>query len=196
MKTKIHSINYALLIICAVCLTSCQNKQEKETIAKHRSIIDTTLGKKLKLPTVLSAYDCLNDYRSDSIGTSNPKFKIYSRVNASCGTCVDQIDQWGDLSSELGKYNTSIILVCHSENNFEFIKHLCESGKIKEYTDPLYFDEENKFADLNSFMKRSKHFETVLTDRDDTILLMGNPLRSKAMKDLYIKEIVEGASIK
>ena len=38
-------------------------------------------------------------------------------------------------------------------------------------------------------MEKSDNFKTVLTDRNNNILLMGNPILSKGMKDLYINEI-------
>ena len=45
------------------------------------------------------------------------------------------------------------------------------------------------FYKQNKFMKESPHFETILTDRENNILLLGNPIRSKEMKAMYLKEI-------
>ena len=38
-------------------------------------------------------------------------------------------------------------------------------------------------------MKESQHLKTVLTDKENRILLFGNPIRSQKIKELYIKEI-------
>jgi len=38
-------------------------------------------------------------------------------------------------------------------------------------------------------MKKADDFKTVLTDKNNKILLMGDPVRSKEMRELYIKEI-------
>ncbi|MDO5981578.1 hypothetical protein [Flavivirga spongiicola] len=193
MKKMIYISSYILL---SLCLISCQSKQKKKNISKHESIINTALGTRLKLPIDLSTYDYLNNYKSDSISTLNSKFKIYSRIDGSCGTCIDFINKWSDLSYKLNEYDTSIILMCHSEDNFELIKYLGESGKIKKFQYPLFFDKKNEFIKLNSFMKEHKHFETVLTDKDNYILAVGNPIISKDIGDLYIKEINKSSSDK
>lgn len=176
-------------ILFCISLISCQNKQQKENVSKHKSVINAALGTQVKLPSDLSTYDYLNNYKSDSIRVLDSKFKIYSRVNASCGTCIDHINLWSDLNSKLNKYDISIILLCYSEDSFEYIKYLCESSEIKKFPYPLFFDKRDQFIKLNTFMKKHKHFETVLTDRDNYILAVGNPIISKDIESLYLKEI-------
>lgn len=44
-------------------------------------------------------------------------------------------------------------------------------------------------------MKEHEHFETVLTDKNDNILALGNPVLLKNIKDLYFKEIQKKLSI-
>ena len=177
-----------LFLICLVL--SCQNKQQNKDVPKYKTTINSILGTQLQLPTNLTLYDYLNDYKSDSIGIFNSEFKIYSRVNASCELCVDHINQWSELNQELNKYNTSIILMCYSDdNNFKLLKLLCESGEIKKFQYPLFLDMENRFVKLNTFMKEHEHFETVLTDKNDNILATGNPILLKGIEGLYFNEI-------
>ncbi len=38
-------------------------------------------------------------------------------------------------------------------------------------------------------MKNSESFKTVLTDMDNKILLMGNPIANERIKEMYLKEI-------
>ena len=187
MKKTIYLINYTIFFIF---LLSCKSKHDEKNISKHESIINTVLGTQLELPVdSLSTYDYLNSYKSDSVSTVNSKFKIYSRVNASCSTCIEHINLWNDLSYKLEKYDTSIILLCYSEDNFEFIKYLCESDQIEKFQYPLFFDWKNEFMNLNKFMLENKHFETVLTDVNNYILAVGNPIISKNIEQIYIKEI-------
>jgi peroxiredoxin len=186
MKKMKCVINFSIFFVFII---SCKSKIEKKDILKHESIISKVLGTQLKLPLEFSTYDYLNSYKSDSTSTVNANFKIYSRINASCATCINHIDQWRDLRHKLDKYNTSIILMFHSEDDFEYLKYLCESGEIKKIQFPLFLDNKNKFIKLNTFMQKHKHFETVLTDKNNYILAMGNPTVSKEIEDIFLKEI-------
>jgi len=67
--------------------------------------------------------------------------------------------------------------------------YIIESGEIKIFSYPFFLDMKCDFFTKNNFMKKSSHFETVLTGRENTILLLGNPIRSKEMKDIYLNEI-------
>jgi hypothetical protein len=66
-----------------------------------------------------------------------------------------------------------------------------EKGEIKSFSYPFFFDVKRDFFKQNKFMKESPQFETVLTDRENNILVLGNPIRSKKIKDLYLDEILK-----
>ncbi len=194
MKGKVsYLIKCVVLSICISVIASCKN--ERKNVTSLKSIVDGALGEKLLLPGNLRLYRPFFDYIADSSKTSNSEFKLYSEVNTSCGTCINEINHWNKLSEEFRKYKVSIILVCRSDDGFELLRYFCGSGKIQEFPYPFFLDKKGEFSRLNKFMGKDDNLKTVLTDRDNTILLMGNPLRSKAMKDLYIKEI-EKRSVK
>jgi hypothetical protein len=170
-------------------MLSCNNIKNNKEALLLKSIIQDNINKKLILPDSISVYNPFSNNINDSLSVSNSEFKIYIRLNTSCGSCITEINFWNTLSEDFKKYNTPIIFICRSDDKFELIKYLCESGKIDKFPYPFFFDEKDEFYKLNGFMKKSDHFETVLTDKNNRILLMGNPLHSKRIKELYLKEI-------
>ncbi len=184
-----HILRTSLVLICMCCIIACRNKEQTDEIASLESVVEHTLGKKLILPSSLQTYSPFTNYLADSAEVFNSEYRIYSKVNASCGSCITHINLWNKLITEFSKYKVPVILVCNSDDQFELIKYVCETGKLKSFSYPFFLDNRNEFVKTNKFMAKSKNFETVLTDRNNTILLMGNPMVSKEINALYLKEI-------
>lgn len=177
-----------MLIFLASSSLTCQNREVQEKEARLKSVIENSLGKKLIIPDSLIIYAPFCDYISNSALSllSNAKFKIYSHINVSCPTCIRDIQMWNDITLNFRKFKTSLILICESDDNFELFKYMHKAGEIKSVSYPFFFDVKREFFKQNQFMKESPQFETVLTDRDNNILLLGNPIRSKKIENIYI----------
>lgn len=182
-------IKYILLVLCITSYISCKNRVYQEKNAFLRSVMGNNIGKILILPDSLMVYSPFDNYIMDSLNISLSKFKIYSHINASCPTCIQDIILWDSINTDFNKYKVPIILICDSKDNFELIKYLHETGKIKSFSYPLFFDMKCDFVNQNRFMKESPEFETVLADRENIILLIGNPIHSRGIKDIYLNEI-------
>ncbi|MFV0505960.1 MAG: hypothetical protein ACK5L5_04510 [Bacteroidales bacterium] len=164
--------------------------QSVNKITKLESVAEKALGKKLNLPDSLGIYAPFTNYlENDKSDLLNSEYKIYSRIDASCGTCIGHINSWNELVPEFNKHKVPIILICTSDDDFELIKHFYETGEILDFGYPFFLDKKNEFVQSNSFMLNDKGFETVLTDKNDNILLLGSPIQSKSMHDLYLQEI-------
>ncbi len=168
---------------------SCQNRETQEKEAHLKSVVENWLNKKLIIPDSLTIYAPFLNYIADSVQLSNAKIKIYSHINASCPTCIRDIELWNNIIPNFEKLKVPIILICESDDNFELFKFMCDKREIKSFSYPFFFDLKRAFYKQNKFMKESTHFETVLTDSDNNILLLGNPIRSKEMQVIYLKEI-------
>jgi len=190
MKNNVFKIvKYMILIIFVTLTISCQNKENQKREAHLKSVIENCLGKKLTIPDSLRIYAPFYNYIADSVQLSNARFKIYSHINASCPTCVRDILLWNNIIPSFEKFEVPVILICESDDNFELFKYIIESGEINNFSYPFFLDVKCDFFTQNKFMKESPQFETVLTNRDNTILLLGNPIRSKEMKNIYLNEI-------
>jgi len=182
---------FVMALVCISFLISCQNTDRTAHNSSLKSTIDSTLGKKLILPTKLLVYSPFNDLEGDSATVFDSKYKLFTHINASCGTCITHIKLWENLVLEFNKFKIPIILICESDDRFELLKYLCETGGVGKFSYPFFLDKENEYIKRNQFMKKTQDFETVLTDKEYNILLLGNPTRSKEMKDLYMKIIKE-----
>jgi hypothetical protein len=169
---------------------SCNKKENDPKKAALKKIIDQNLGTKLKLPKDLTLYTPFSNYKADSAQIAQAKLKIYSHVNTSCATCVQNITNWNNMALTFSQYNVPIILVCTSKDNYKLIQYLCETKKeIKSFPYPFFLDPKKDFVDSNSFMREHEHLETVLTDKNGNILVMGNPSHSESIYKLYESEI-------
>lgn len=188
MKTKKNRFFRKELISVLVMffLFSCKDDKNIESL---KIIIKQTLGTKLVIPKKMDIYKPFTNYKLDSLGLQKSEYKIYSFLNASCGSCVRKIKYWTTFSNELSLYNIPIILIIRSDDNFELLKYLINSKELKKFPYPFIFDKKDELMKLNHFMKESDDFKTILTDKNNKILLMGNPIANEKIKELYLKEI-------
>lgn len=185
---KKNIFKYLVVILCTTSIISCKKNQNSEVVDSLKSTIDLNLGKRLIIPDSLELYNFLSD-SIDIKEIFNSELKIYTHIDASCGTCIESLMAWNNLIPELNRNNIDVILICTSDNKFELLKYYFESKEIDNFSYPLFLDHKNNFLKNNKFMLKSKNFETVLTDKDDSILLLGNPNYSNKIKELYFKEI-------
>lgn len=182
-------INFLLFFTFVCGISSCKGKKENKEILSLKNVVNNTIGKKLILPDSLEIYTPFTNYVSDSSEVFNSRYKVFSRIDASCGTCIGSVSSWSKLRSEFQRYNVPVVLIFHSDDRFELLKYYCESGQIENFPFPFFLDKKNIFVEINKFMEENKSFETVLTDADNTILLIGNPIYSEEVKKMYINEI-------
>jgi len=188
-KVILYNAKHILYIIYILSIISCKNNDYKNSIADLKSVVNNTLGNKLMIPDSLFLYKPFLNLAMDSVEIANAEFKVYSLINSSCGTCIDGITKWNKLSIEFNKYKIPIILICESNDDFELLRYFCDIGQISKFPFPFFLNKMSNYSRVNKFMEKSDNFKTVLTDRNNNILLMGNPILSKGMKDLYINEI-------
>lgn len=177
-----------MILLCIFSIIACEKKHNKTQVNSFKTIIDNNLKKKLIIPDSLELYNPFPDSINKNKVLSS-KLKIYSHIDASCGTCIETLKAWNNLIPEISKKGVQVILICSSDNNFELLKYYFESQEIANFSHPLFLDYKNNFLEKNKFMLESKNFETVLTDNDDKILIIGNPNFSIKIKELYFNEI-------
>ena len=186
---KPNVVQYMVLFFLINSSLSCQNKKIQKKEVYLKSVIENCLGKKLTIPDSLRIYAPFHDYLADSVLISNAKYKIYSHISASCPTCIRDIKLWNNIIPDFERFKVPVILICGSSDNFELFYYMYETGEINSFSYPFFLDIKDNYTKQNKFMKESQQFETVLTDKENNILLLGNPVRSKEMHYLYLKEI-------
>lgn len=188
--------NSLYILISILFLYSCEGSKKTKTETQFKSIIDNVIGKELFLPDNMTIYKPFNNYTYDSLEVISSKLKITTFINASCGSCISEINRWESFSKELAKFNVPVLLIFESNDQFELLHYLCETGTVANSSFPFFMDIKNEYLINNSFMKTTNSMRTVLVDDKNKILLIGNPIKSDKIKDMYIKEIVKIANSK
>ncbi|SMO92862.1 Redoxin [Flavobacterium resistens] len=182
----IHKSLIVLLFFCFSCMKKDENLNKINAI---KLLAENTIGKKIFLPKKIIIYKPFGSYLKDSINISKSELKVYAYINASCSTCLNNIKLWDKFALEIKDYGVPVILILQSYDEFELFKYLCEKREIKKFPYPFFFDQENSFVKNNKFMIENETFRSVLTDKENNIIMVGNPFISEGMKKLYIKEI-------
>lgn len=180
------TLKYGVRVIFFIIIISCKKDNNNAEFDRLKQVIESNLGQKLIIPDSLEYYKPFANLLNKKELQNKYRYKIYSHIDASCGTCLTSLESWNKLISEFNKRKIQVVLVCTTDDKFELLKYFFESKQVRNFTHPLFLDHKNDFLKKNKFMNINKNFETVLTDNDNTIVLIGNPIMSKEIKDLYL----------
>ena len=104
-----------------------------------------------------------------------------------CTSCKLQLSRWKELKAYTDSLTNGSVL-------YIFIFQSANLNKIKgvlrldHFDHPVYLDRNADFVKLNTLPENSI-FHTFLLDKDNKVLVIGNPLLNPMVKELYIKEI-------
>lgn len=173
-------MKFYLLIFIYIILscTSCQNQNIKQKV--HQWI-----NKEIILPEKLSY-----NTHVDSIWNNllHHEYKILTIIDTNtCTECHLRLYEWKKLIQEIDSItnNTTFLLVVHSKD-YTLLDIIKEKNK---FTYPIFYDYENKVAQINKFPKDPR-FQTFLLDKNNHVILVGNPVGNRALWNLY-KQIIK-----
>lgn len=165
-------MNKLLFFVLIITLTSCvgNNSREKSTVQDE---IKSKIGKKLDLPF---------------IPDNNQKYrlKIATFVNGDCPSCVDDLSLWEDFFPKIKNKDSLLFVVYLFSSDIGFLKKYC-----KLLSNPLVtiVEDKGKIFYKNNSLSGNKLLHTFITNKSNKILLVGNPVFSKKLEDLYLKLI-------
>ena len=174
-----HSKIKIVLIIILTLNTSCNPNKKNEEYVKY------WMDRELVLPSDTAIIEAI-DSNSKLDYIENKEFKIVTRIDGDCSVCIDELLEWKKLVQE---YANELNLSFHfyvTTNNFEIFKKINKSTIRFPY--PLIFDRLDDLRIKNN-LKKDKRFNTFLLDRDNRVVLIGNPIRNKKIKQLYFEKI-------
>lgn len=177
--------SFIILFLILITYSSCK-KREKNT--ELLPIVKEWYGKEIRFPDrpVFTLYG--KDTVDYSIPKSNYKVLIYVD-STGCIDCKLQLQKW----QELIEYTNSI---SNGEIPFLFFFHpkdyeeLCQFFKRDLFDIPTCIDFKGELNKLNNFPSLPQ-FHTLLLDKDNKVLVIGNPVHSMDIRGLYIKQISE-----
>ncbi len=152
--------------------------------------LNNSIGEKIHISEQLEYYSAGEKISFEIVKSYSNKMIVY-KDSTTCSTCtISEIKNWHEIIDyniwTLGKFGVVFIL----------------SPKVKDYSKILYaikntkhtdvvtiLDKEHLFAKQNINFIKNKKSVIFMTDKDNKVVLVGNPMGNKKMWELYKKEI-------
>lgn len=121
---------------------------------------------------------------------SPDEVKILTVVNGNCYSCVQNLEKWSKImkEDEFSPQKVRYYFLIESEDNFFSFKNQYEHKVDSLLNYPVIIDKNaSYFSQMNISYNAS--LQTFLLDSSDNIILVGNPLYSEELMELYRKKL-------
>ena len=182
MNDKIY-----ILILSCVLFISCGNSSLPSKNQQELSeIVNELMGKHIVFPKVM-----YNDRAIDSLLKMDYKLVVYTD-SVGCTECHLSLGEWSVKIREMKVINKNLSFVFIVNNSSELVIRSLLNKNRFDY--PVFIDHNNSFYKLNS-LKKDHRFQVFLLDRENNILLIGDPIRNDAIWELYKKTLNDEESV-
>lgn len=174
-----------LIITFLSVLSACQDKNKQEIT----QIIKEWQGKEIVFPENPTFTQFGQDTVPYQIPESEYKLLLYVD-SVGCTSCILQLHKWKSLIEEVDSISNGTVPVLfffHPKDTRE-ISYLLKRDDI---TIPVCIDKEDRFNTMNNF-PNNQSFQCFLLDKDNKVILIGNPVHNTRIKDMYLSEIAIG----
>jgi hypothetical protein len=172
MNIKIKQLIMIILSTVFVIL-SCKNK---DTITK--TIFNEWIGKTIIFPDE-NSLDIIK-IKDDTIENEHKNYKIFVYIDSvDCIKCKLQLHLWNAFIEKY-KDKTDFLFYFYSKNKENLLSLL----KSEQFRYKIYIDSANNINKLNNF-HNDIMFHCFLLDKNNKVLLIGNPVYNKKIWELY-----------
>ena len=174
-------------MIALLSLCSCKEEKRKQTI---REVVAEWTGKEIRFPEGIPCQFLGRD--TACIDPANRNYKILLYVDSTgCNSCRLKLPEWNQLISEAdalfpGKVDFLIFYQPKSRDVRELTFQLNQA----DFQYPVFLDMDNKIDKANHFHS-SPSFQCFLLDKDNKVVLIGNPVVNPGIWEL-VKEQISG----
>jgi hypothetical protein len=179
-------ILFLLLIVSTLCY-SCKNNRKQTEI--EQTVSEWT-GKQIKFPV---NYQCcvFGKDTVDDICTElfDKDYKILLYIDSTgCTSCRFHLEEWQVIMQDMSSYaeKVSFLFFFYPKRKID-IQYLLKSER---FSYPVFIDEMNEINRLNCF-PATVEYQCFLLDKDNKVLVVGNPVLNLKIWDLY-KQIITG----
>lgn len=176
-----------ILLMTLLCtLVSGCALPEKHTT---RQLLKKMIGSTVVLPEKVTCIQGGNSFPMPETLRTTPKYIVFVD-STECSMCrIDKLVHYKDLlemSHETGAFEVFIIL---SIRESEY-KHIFDHLLYSEHEFPIYLDEQASFRKLNPIIPDITAFHTLFVDRDNSIILVGDPVYNEQIMNLFHQVII------
>ena len=175
------------IIYCIMLLlVSCQNF-DKRLI---NDAVHEWIGKEI---IFLDSMDCVDNHAISKVGVSKNGFKVVNYIDSvGCTPCRLNLTKWKEFIHDLNQVSidSTLVLMIVSDSRFNVVYQISMWDK---FTYPIYIDVADSLNRLNHFSS-DERFQTLLLDKDNKVVAIGNPINNPKVKELYFK-IIQGEKV-
>lgn len=176
MKQLLYTLSIFFLV------ASCK-ENKKEEVAR---LVQEWQGKEIIFPKKITFTRFITDTVDYQIPQSDYKVLIYVD-SMGCTSCKLQLPKWKELIAYTDSATGgSIPFLFYFQSKDD--KELRYILKRDNFNRPICLDRNNELDKLNRFPQNIT-FQTFLLDKDNRVVVIGNPIHNLAVKDLYLKQI-------
>lgn len=162
-------------------MVSCISREEKE----YKKYVRLMYNKKLKFPEnieikQLNSFDSLY-IKQPSKFINDSVYRITTFIYGNCYACVEELNKWQKIVEEFSHKQVRFLFFIYAEiyPTFEMMNE-----KISKLKYPIIYDPENYYIKTNK-IPDNKLLNTFLIDKEGKIILIGNPIVSDEILELY-----------
>ena len=178
-------LKFLLLLLAVVAFASCKRASSVDMVTK---IVNEWQGKEIVFPD----QPVFTIFGQDTVDFSfrQADYKVVSYVDSvGCVSCKLQLDKWKVIMQRIDSVadiRVPFVFVFTPEKLRDAIYATKSSG----FDYPIMVDMKNEFNALNHF-PANFNFQTMLLDKDNKVVGIGNPVQSPKILDLY-QSIITG----
>ena len=177
MKTGMIYKNVIGLIVI-MSLLSCNNNDRVINEVKE------LMHRKISFPNGYEEFSCNSEYSLDNLLKQNVKVVTYME-DLSCTSCgVKTLKLWQKEIKEIDK-NVAYIIVLHSDSK----EQISDMTKTLSLDLPIMYYQTNIFEQKNTLEGILARNKTFLLDKENKIILVGEPFGKEKLSKLYKKTI-------
>lgn len=189
MNHKLFPIMGLLAGFLVLCCVGCGDKEKREL----RATLEDLYGREVALDTgrmrKFSPSECLPCGRD-----AHPLLRVVSYVDtAACSPCMmNDLYNWRGFLDSLGVYRGRIgVCFIYDAPRSKLRETIEEAGYLSEDMGiPLYVDTLHLFAHANR-LPLPPNTHVFVIDKDNRVCLVGNPVRSPKVGELFWEEVEE-----
>lgn len=169
-----------------MCLIACNPKGQE-----IKKAMKELIGKQIQLPQRITLKQLTVD--SGTITLSHPDifvhdsiFRICTYIYGNCHACVSILKNWEKVMDKLPQENVKYLFFVYAEifPSFEI-----NNEKSIKFRYPVIYDHDCMYLKNNNITD-DKLLNTVLINKDNEVVLVGNPTMSDNILNLYRSELI------
>lgn len=178
-------LKFILLLLCFLSLLSaCYVNRDRKQV---ESILKDLVGRQIIFPEDATFVKFGRDTVESPLALNAP-YKILTYVDSiGCTGCKMGLGGWSQFKAELDSLTSRtipILFFVNTNDTSRFRYSLISQG----FDYPICVDTKDELNELN-FLPTAPEYQTFLLDKENRIVLVGNPTYSKYLKNIYFRVI-------